>query len=238
MSRSARLIAWSSVSPSCSSREADTDRRSLHRLGQRSREVTEARLRVHELGTHQRADELIAAVPHQHVVRPQASPHRRTQLVEHTVAVRMAVRIVDQFQMVDVDERHHQRFPDSVGAIDRRTELVTPCGPRQRTGEVVAVRAFELFGGVVAVERRFRTVERGRGPVLGGGDPIPQCPLRRRRVPGLGGLVASPRCGVALGGRSTHVVRSRPIGVVAREGFDRGRLLVHSVTGPSSAGSP
>ena len=154
------------------------------------------------------------------------------------VAVGMAVRIVDQFEMVDVDERDDQRLSDSVGAIDRLTELVAPGGAGQHPGEVVAVRALELFGRPVPVERRLLTIERGGRPVRGGRDPILQCPLCRRRVPILGGLVASQRRGVSLLGGASRVVRIRPIGGIARDGIDRGRLLVHRVTRPSSAGPP
>ena len=150
----------------------------------------------------------------------------------------MAVRIVDQLQMVDVDEHDEQRLPDPVSTIDRLTELIAPRGARQHTGEVVPIRGLELFGCPVPVERRLLTVESGGSPVLGGGEPILPCLVRRRRVPGLGGLVASERGGVPFLRGSRHVIGIRPIGNIARDGLDRGRLLIHRVTGPSSAGSP
>ena len=119
-----------------------------------------------DVGLGEDQHEFLAAVPADHVGRPQVRAERLGDAAQDHVAGRMAVRVVDGLEVVDVDEGDRQRALVAAGALDLGEER------RQERLAVRDARQAVEGGQVVGLGQRDRdAVDRARR-----GDLPARCP--------------------------------------------------------------
>jgi hypothetical protein len=84
--------------------KADADPGTDGRL-ERAIDELEPSLDVGEVGGTEPAHKLVASVAHHRIEGAQVRPHDRDEHLEHPIARRVAVAIVDVLEVVDIDER-------------------------------------------------------------------------------------------------------------------------------------
>jgi hypothetical protein len=152
--------------------ESNTERCAGHGGRQRLADLLEPSPGILTTRVGQRADELVAAVAHGQVIAAQARAQCGAEFVKKSVAGRVALFVVELFELVDVKECDHQRCVGSAGLADALTELIAPRFALQHAREWVSVGAPEVFSRALPVEGCFLTVKRSGGAVPGCQHPV------------------------------------------------------------------
>src|SRR5205085_7483566 len=187
-----------------------------------------------------RADELVAAVAHDHVVGADIGAEGLAEELQQRVAGQMALTVVDLFEAVNVDEREHERGARAMCTLELarhllKAELARPCARqlvRRRELQVVcrfgavAERLSAFTGCRFPVGGRPRTVVGCFGPIGRRPRPIalgPQQNVLPTRVRVLLQIVQTSQRITTL--RATITKRGSPI-TILRRSQPRRRTLV------------
>jgi hypothetical protein len=92
------------------------------------------------VGVRQQQDELVAAVPEQRVIAPDQVLHPVYEMAEHLVAPQVAVRVVDGFEEVDIEEEEGERAGGPLGPLQLLGEPGQEEGARVGTGHRIGDR--------------------------------------------------------------------------------------------------
>ena len=106
-------------------------------LAERQRRRGDRLLVAREVLDHEQ--ELVAAVAAREDVRLEQVAQAGRGVDEHLVAVRVAERVVDELDAVDVAEQQRDRGALTLGALERGDDAVLHRGPVGQPGQVVAV---------------------------------------------------------------------------------------------------
>ena len=138
--------------------KADADPGTDGRL-ERAIDELEPSLDVGDVDPAKPAYELVATVAHDRVERAQAGPYDRDEHLEHPIARRVAVPIVNELEVVDIDERAYEA---PVAAPTPRGYLLgRPAPAAEWVARVRAVSATE--------PRDDATIKRDKSPWCGPG---------------------------------------------------------------------
>ena len=92
-------------------------------------------------------EELVRPVPAEHGRRVELRAQRRDDPLQHVVSGVVAVRLVEEPEVVDVDQGDADRRAVSAGMLERGPELDDECAVVQQPGERIALgRVEQLFG--------------------------------------------------------------------------------------------
>src|SRR3982751_4356464 len=97
--------------------------------------------RSHYRRLRQKDSHLLAAEAGTDVDRAHAVPEDFTEVSEHGVAGFVAIRVVDDLEVIDVDEDQRRRAAEAIGLREHATELLVEVPAVRQPGERVRARA-------------------------------------------------------------------------------------------------
>jgi hypothetical protein len=125
------------------------------------------------------ADELVTSVADDSVVGTQRCPQRVCDLAQHSVTSSVTQRVVDRFEVVDVDERKRERLFRPLRPSDLAFQFDDSGSAQVRTCEIVHGRLLALGRRRTAIGERRVTVSLG---LTAFGGPCPAISQRRVTV--------------------------------------------------------
>jgi len=120
-----------------------------------------------EVGARERAEELVASVADDKVVRPQPGSQRHGHVAEQLVAGGVALRVVGRLERVDVDEGEDESSIRAADPVDLELEIENAAIASKRSGQAVNARMPAVVLGLAPIASRPLTITRCLGPVVG-----------------------------------------------------------------------
>ena len=166
MAPSARAVSSSSVSPVLKRRQPHAHGRPRVPLRQISGHLVKPPPGALEIGARERAEELVASVADDKVVRPQPSSQRHGHVAEQLIAGSVALRVIGHLETVDVDEGEDEPPIRAADPVDLELEIDHAAVASKRSGQAVNARMPAVVLGLAPIASRQLTITRCLGPVV------------------------------------------------------------------------